>query len=102
MDDTLIKIIESPTQAAIRWQKRALAAEAQVAPRDMSEAKRDGTWALVAVQVRPDKHRWRTAHYDVKLKSWIEGGNMVLRGLREPVAWLPHTPVTTAPGGSES
>ena len=69
-------------------------------PRPMGEAPRDGTWALVAVQVRPDKHRWMTAHYDVKLKSWIEGGNMVLRGLREPVAWLPHTPVTTAPSTS--
>lgn len=83
-------------RAILAWNK------ATNKPRPMSEAPRDGTWVLVAVQVRPDKHRWRTAHWDSKLSSWIEGGSQVLRGLREPVAWMPHTLVPTSSGGEES
>lgn len=71
-------------------------------PRPMSEAPRDGTWVLVAVQVRPDKHRWRTAHWDSKLGYWIEGGRKVLRGLREPVAWQPQALVPTSSGGGDA
>jgi hypothetical protein len=52
MDEPLIKINESPTSAAIRWSKRALAAEAQLRPRSMESAPNNGSEFVLVARAR--------------------------------------------------
>jgi len=96
MDDPLIKNTESPTQAAIRWSKRALAAEAQLEPRSMDEAPRDGTAILVRCKFGLCVLKFRVGTTVWMLEGWHSGECTEEYCLE----WWPLP--TTAPGGSES